>query len=246
MKRTVRDDSGAWSLANIAPARASETAMSGVRSSVAVLRVDAEDVAGAIDDRRGERVVAERRRRNRQHRPHVVRRQDLRRRRRRCPDGVFWEMQRDRPRCERSGAADCDRDRAQSHAGILSSRSDAPCEGLPPESLPVAAAEAGAVAGLVVGAVAHARPGSRSRLSRARAGLRGPSTRGLSSRPAWMPSWRPRSKPARYAGVCCGRIVGGGLSRTPGATAGRRGCRRDDRTRPRSSATRRARCSRRR
>ncbi len=33
MNRTVRDDSGAWSLANIAPARAAVTAMSGARSS---------------------------------------------------------------------------------------------------------------------------------------------------------------------------------------------------------------------
>ena len=33
MKRTVRDDSGAWSLANIAPVRATDTAMSGDRSS---------------------------------------------------------------------------------------------------------------------------------------------------------------------------------------------------------------------
>src|SRR5262249_60448413 len=34
MKRTVRDESGAWSFANIAPVRASDTATSGDRSSV--------------------------------------------------------------------------------------------------------------------------------------------------------------------------------------------------------------------
>ncbi len=34
MKRTVRDDKGAWSLANMAPLRATDPAMSGDRSSV--------------------------------------------------------------------------------------------------------------------------------------------------------------------------------------------------------------------
>ena len=95
MKRTVRDDSGAWSLANIAPARATETATSGVRSSARGLTytprmfpVRSTTAAASVSS-------AERRRRNRQHRAHVVRRQDLR-----VPpapsDGVFWEM-RTRP-----------------------------------------------------------------------------------------------------------------------------------------------------
>ena len=79
MKRTVRDESGAWSLANIAPAPRDRHRDVGAARPSRWARVDSEDVAGPIDDGRGQRVVAERGGRNRQHRAHVVGRQDLRR-----------------------------------------------------------------------------------------------------------------------------------------------------------------------